>query len=81
VSNNLGALILASLQSSISGLRARASHACKAIAVAKYKSGNVFHLVAVFYLATEFLDFRVSATFKNTFIGIGMERVFSISHA
>jgi len=33
---------------------------------------NVFHLVAVFYLATEFLDFPGQApTFQKHFIGIG----------
>src|SRR3989475_8570263 len=42
------------------------SHRCGQI-----QSGNVFHLVAAYYLATEFLYFWVSAHFQKHFIRIG----------
>src|SRR5205809_6347334 len=40
------------------------------------QGGNVFHFVAEFYLATEFLYFRVSAHFQEHFIRIGNGQVF-----
>jgi len=45
------------------------SHAC--LRYSQIQSGNVFHFVAVFYLATEFLYFWVSAHFQKHFIRIG----------
>src|SRR5437660_1115480 len=40
------------------------------------QGGNVFHFVAEFYLAAEFLYFRVSAHFQEHSIRIGNGQVF-----
>src|SRR5437660_11841443 len=40
------------------------------------QGGNVFHFVAEFYLAAEFLYFRVSAHFQERCIRIGNGQVF-----
>src|SRR2546429_7532847 len=40
------------------------------------QGGDLFHFVAVFHLATEFLYFRVSAHFQEHFIRIGNGHVF-----
>src|SRR5882762_2702021 len=51
-------------------------HALQSHRCGQMQGGNVFHFVAVFYLATEFLYFRVSAHFQKHFIRIGNGQVF-----
>ena len=46
-------------------------HALQSHRCGQIQSGNVFYFAAVFYLATEFLYFWVSAHFQKHFIRIG----------
>jgi hypothetical protein len=46
-------------------------HALQSHRCGQIQSGNVFYFVAVFYLATELLYFRVSAHFQEHFIRFG----------
>src|SRR5216110_3003276 len=50
-----------------SDLKLLLGHALQSHRCGKVQGGNVFHFVAEFYLATEFLYFRVSAHFQEHF--------------
>jgi transcriptional regulator with XRE-family HTH domain len=55
----------------LQGFKLLLGHALQSHRRGQIQSGNVLHFVAVFYLATELLHFRVSAHSQEHFIRIG----------